>query len=122
MKTYYLSSLDSHRFSPTRECVFIKRLRFGTGKECALVHLSPGVVGQEYGSLEDLEFFVLANRHEGESLFSIKSFPCFVFISRPLVDNVKNFDEISSDDVEIIAWGELYRSKYDADNHVFDQQ
>jgi len=87
-----------------------------------LVRLSPKVIGQEYGLVEDLELFVLVNRHDGETLFSIKSFPCFVFITRPLVDNIQNFDEISNDDVEIIAWGELYRSKHDADNHVFDQQ
>jgi len=120
MKTYYLSSLESKRFALTRECIFIKKMRFDTGKECALVRLRQGVIGQDYGSADTLELFILSNRHEGENLFPVTSFPCFVFITRPLIDDIEHHDQISSDDVEIIAWGELYRSKHDADNHLFE--
>jgi len=117
---YYLSSLDSVKFAPTRECTFLKRLRFRTGKECVLVRLSPPVVGQEYGVGTDIEDFILTNRHEGEEFSPITSFPCFVFIARLLIENPDVPHEIDTHDVEVVAWGELYRTKHDADKHVFD--
>lgn len=117
---YYLSSLESVKFGVTRECVFVKRLQFRTGKECALVKVSPALLGQSYGFTEDFELLIIANRHEGESLFPITSFPCFVFIVRPLVENIIERDQIDNGEVEILAWGELYRTKHDAENHVFE--
>jgi hypothetical protein len=120
METYYLSSMESVKFASTRECIFLKRLRFNTGKECVLVKLSPPVIGQDYGRSADIEEFVLTNRHEGEGLSPIKEFPCFVFITRPLIDDIGQRDEIAKDQVEVIAWGELYRTNRDADNHAFD--
>jgi hypothetical protein len=118
-ENYFLSSLDSTKFSVTRECVFQKHLRFRTGKECVLVRVNPPVIGQDYGVGEDIDLFVLTNRHEGQGLSPIKEFPCFVFIARPLIDDIESRDEIDKEDVEVVAWGELYRTKTDADKHVF---
>jgi len=122
MKTeiYYLSSLDSVKFGTTRICTFVRRLSFDTGKECALVKLCPPVIGQDYGLAEDIETFIVTNRHEGEGLSPITSFPCFVFVARLLIDELAVRDVITSRDVEVVAWCELYRSRSDADGHVFD--
>ncbi len=119
-KTYYLSSLDSIKFNPTRECKFIKHICFNSGKECVVAKISPPIIGQEYGICKDIEIFILTNRHENEGINPIKTFPCFVFIARPLIDNIELHYEISNQDIEIVGWGELYRTKYDADNNVFD--
>ena len=118
--TYYLSSLDSIKFGQTRECVFLRQLWFDTGKECALVRLSPPVIGQEYGLADDLEELVLASRREDHGLFPIKEFPCFVFVARPLIEGIGQRDVISKNEVEIVGWGELYRTRHDADQRVFD--
>jgi len=117
---YYLSSLDSTTFEPTRKCRFLNKLTFDTGKECVFAELEPPVVGQQFGTREDIKYVVLANRHEGDTLFPIKEFPCFVFITRPLIENIFNIPVITKDDLHILAWGELYRTASDADNHVFD--
>jgi hypothetical protein len=119
-ENYYLSSLDSARFSPTRECTVLRHLQFSTGKKCILVRLFPPVISQDYGVGVDLSEFILTNRYEGESLSPIKTFPCAVFIARYLLADIGGRDEISKDEIEVIAWGELYKSKNDADNHVFD--
>jgi hypothetical protein len=92
---------------------------FRSRKECALVQLSPGVIGREFGAVNDLELFIIAPRHEGWGLSPIREFPCFVFICRLLIDNVENKQEIDKNDVEIVGWGELYRTREDAQNHVF---
>lgn len=118
--TYYLSSLESVRFEPVRECRLSMKLTFDTGKECALVRLSPPVVGQPWGLSEDIEHFVLANRHDGERLFPISEFPCFVHIARLTAKPIGQGGTISASDLETVAWGELYRTRSDAENHVFD--
>lgn len=119
-KTYYLASLESKIFTIPRKCKFLNEMQFETGKECVLVCLDPPVVGQDYGVAEDIRELILSCRHEGDKLSSIKEFPCFVFIAR-FLDTEYYSDIISSDKVEVVAWGELYRNKYDAENHVFDE-
>jgi hypothetical protein len=118
--TYYLSSLESVRFGKARKCTFVKRMRFDTGKECALVKLAPPVAGQPWGLAKDLEAFVLAARHAGKGLFPISEFPCFVHIARLLSDDVMEKDVVAASELETVAWGELYRSREDAEKHVFD--
>lgn len=117
---YFLSSLESTAFGATRECTFLKRLRFDSGKECVLAELTPPVIGQQFGVAQDIRFVVLASRHEGYMLTPIVEFPCFVFIARVLAVDLENVSVISSGDLEVLAWGELYRTRLDADNHVFD--
>lgn len=119
-QVYYLSSLESTRFEEVRECEFMKKMHFRTGKECALVRLKPPVIGQPWGLTEDLEYFVLACRHEGGQLFPVNEFPCFVHIARYLKDGLLRAEELEKNDLEIVAWGELYRSYYDAQTHRFD--
>ena len=45
-------------------------------------------------------------------------FPCFVFVCIPTVDTLSEIQ--TKDDLRILAWGELYRTYSDAENHVFD--
>ena len=117
---YFLSSLDSEIFESTRKCIFLKMIRFDTGKECVLAEIDPPVIGQHFDVGEDIKYVFLSNRHEGGTLSTIQEFPCFVFIARPLADDVCERAIITKDDLQIMAWGELYRSKSDADDHVFD--
>ncbi len=45
-RTYYLSSLESDRFKPVRECVLVETIHFDTGKEAVVGWLDPPVIGQ----------------------------------------------------------------------------
>lgn len=120
MTTYFLTSLESSRFEDVRECVFIRKMTFDSGKEAALVKLTPAVDGQSWGLAGDAEYFVLACRHEGEHLFPVSTFPCFVHIARLLNDNAQHQDCIKTADVQAVAWGELHRSYEDAVEHAFN--
>ena len=80
----YLSSLDSARFEPVRECRIERLLTFDTGKVAAVARLSPGVIGQDLNVTSDIDMVVLSPRHE-----------------------------------EVIGWGELYRTRDDAERHAF---
>jgi hypothetical protein len=116
----YLSSLDSVRFASVRECVLIRQLALDTGKQCALMSINPPVLGQEFNRVSDIDRVLLVNRHEGATLFPINEFPCFVFICRPLIEGVDARETVTKSEIEIIGWGELYRSRGDAANHTFD--
>lgn len=116
----YLSSLESRLFASVRKCQFIRVLEFESGKPCALVALSPGIVGQDFNVPGDIERCVLATRHEGASLSPVDKFPCFVHIAIPSADWDDDAEQISPDSVRVIGWGELYRTAEDAAAHRFE--
>ena len=115
---YYLSSLDSTRFEPVRECRFVRLLTFDSGKTAVEARLSPAVVGQDFNRAGDIETVILSPRHEGSSIDPINEFPCFVFITIPQQHETLQ-SPIRSDDLDIIGWGELYRTHEDAELHSF---
>lgn len=115
----YLSSLESYRFEPVRECRFVRLIQFDTGKQCALVTLHPEVLGQEFDVPGYVDLFVLATRFEGTTLSPIVEFPCFVFIGLPSESWDRSSDMIKADEVQVVGWGELYRSSEDAASHSF---
>lgn len=115
---YFLSSLESARFEPVRECRFDRLLTFDSGKVAVEARLSPAVVGQDFNRAEDIERVILSPRHEGASIDPISEFPCFVFITIPRQHETLQ-SPIRSDDLEIIGWGELYRTHEDAELHRF---
>ncbi|CAK7013479.1 hypothetical protein [Saezia sanguinis] len=116
----YLSSLESTLLKPVRKCAFIQSMTFDTGKIAVLAAIAPPLVGQAYNSAKDIELVVLTSRHQGENIASIRNFPFFVFISRPLIDDICNRQIIHTNELEILAWGELYRTAYDAQHHIFE--
>lgn len=117
--TYYLSSLESIRFETVRECQVERVLAFDTGKLALEVLLRPGVVGQDFNRSSDINKALLVCRHEDASLDPIREFPCFVFVTIPVREGYELQTPIRSDDLEIVGWGELYRSPDDAKNHRF---
>lgn len=117
-EVYFLSSLDSARFEPVRECGFGRPLTFDSGKIAIEAAISPGVIGQDFGHFADIDKVIMTPRHEGVSLLPVSEFPCFVFIALSIADFVLE-SPIRPDDLEIIGWGELYRTRDDAARHTF---
>ena len=120
LPTYYLSSLDSYMLEQPRTCTFEKLLHLDTGKECVLATVDPAIDGERFGDGSDITQVILANRHEGDTLSTIVRFPCFVFVTRLVTEGVENRATVTKADLEIIAWGELYRTRHDAEHHAFD--
>jgi hypothetical protein len=116
--TFYLSSLESVRFATVRECRVADMFIFDTGKAAAVAEIQPPVIGQDFNRPGDLQTVVLVPRHENVSIDPVSEFPCFVFIAITR-EGYELKSPIRSDDLEIIGWGELYRTYHDAENHVF---
>jgi hypothetical protein len=117
--TLYLSSLDSVRFETVRECQFERTLSFDTGKVAIETRISPAIVGQDFSVTADIDRVILAPRHEGATIDPVSEFPLFVFIAIPSRGLVRLQSPLRLDDLDVIGWGELYRSSADAEGHVF---
>lgn len=118
-QTLYLSSLESVRFEPVRECVVTRGLIFDSGKAAIEVTVSPPVDGQDFNRSDGISSVILSARHEGASIDPVNEFPCFVFITLPRHGYERMESPLRSDDLEIIGWGELYRTRADAEQHSF---
>ncbi len=73
-----------------------------------------------FGSAADIEQVVLSARHSGTTLESIDEFPFFVHIAVPSVTSTPLTTPMRADELTIIGWGELYRTRADAEAHRFD--
>jgi hypothetical protein len=116
---YYLSSLESLRLAPVRECRFERSLTFDTGKPAVQASLVPGVIGQDLNRGPDIDTVVLAARHEGFGIDPVTEVPCFVFVAVARSESDVLESPIRSDDLIIIGWGELYRTRDDAERQLF---
>lgn len=117
--TLYLGSLESDRFARVRECRFVRPIVVGDQKPGVVVHVTPGVPGQDFGVGEDISSFVLTTRFEGADIRVLEKFPCFVFIALPRVALTPELERIATADLQVIAWGELYQTAADAAEHRF---
>lgn len=117
---YYLSSLESRTFEPVRECRFTRLLRFTTDKPLVEADITPPVIGQPYGwGDRDISTVVLTPRHEGSTIDPISDFPLFVHIAIPHNADARIESPVDVSALQVIAWGELYRTAEDAEQHRF---
>lgn len=117
---YYLSSLDSVRFSIVRTCIVLESVRFDTEEDALVASIDPPVVGQDFGRAEDIDVVLLAARHEGQTVDPVSEFPCFVHIAiakDPATAALTT--PVHASDLNTSGWGELYRSADDAALHRF---
>ena len=81
-----------------------------------VVASAPPLVGQEYGlGGEDISSVLLSPRHKGHSLFPITAWPEFVFVARFLDEPIPVSGMVADDQVELILWGVLHRTKAEAE-------
>jgi hypothetical protein len=98
--------MDSESFAYRRDCFVEKRVIFNESNKNALIcKINPSVFidGIEISNV------ILTARHEGFDILDFSKYPCFVHICI-----YKNKEKISnnylnSDDISILAWGELYK-------------
>jgi hypothetical protein len=62
---------------------------------------------------EGINQVIFASRHKGFSLFPISNWPAYVHVARSKVHNIEYKTYIEESDIELIARGELYKSRQD---------
>ena len=111
---FYLTSSEGYGLNHPIACFKRKHLLGKHPDGYLLCDIQPALIGQSYGlDSKNIEQLVLANRHQGYSLFPIYEWPAYVHIALPLLD-MDTRDHIGETDIKLIAWGELYLKKPDA--------
>ena len=111
---FYMASSEGFDMETPRRCTAIRRLRGRIRDDYLLVRIDPPLIGQRFGlGGRDIDEVIVATRHEGESLFPITTWPVYVHVARLLVPSVGKAS-VRDEEIESIAWAELYPTKEDA--------
>lgn len=95
-------------FARTRACWLQARLQGPDSREYVWVKVWPPVIGQPFGVGDDLEDLILTPRHAGMTLSQLSDDPMPVQIY--IVRNIGALlaREFTTEDVEMVAWGETF--------------
>jgi hypothetical protein len=117
---FFLSAAgENDELASSRACWVEARLKDQVRDDHMLVEISPPLIGQRYGQgSKDITHLLLTGRHQGFSLFPIKQWPCHVYISRILDDAIFKSQMFTAEQVEIIAWGTIFRAFHEGNVHT----
>jgi len=98
-----------------RACWAKGRLRNSRRDDYMLVEVEPPIIGQAYGlGGQDITEVIISSRHRSFSLFPVSDWPCDVYVSRILDDRVVNTSVVEEGQIELMAWGRIYRTLAEA--------
>lgn len=112
---FYLASTEGYDLEEPRKCWRIRRLTTSHRNDLLLIRIDPPLIGQHYGLGGcDIDFVIIATRHEGATLFPITTWPVYVHVARLLIELPEGISKLQTTDFESIAWAELYKTEKDA--------
>lgn len=120
MRKYFLSSLESRKLEPVRECEYLKPIMFDTGKNAVIIRLNEPLQWENEDGFHESYYAIITARHEGYDVLNIVKFPTFVYVTVLKKNNYEDIDGIAKDDLIIIGIGEIYETYEKALNHIFD--
>jgi hypothetical protein len=117
---FFLSAAgENEGLASPRACWEKARLKDQVRDDHMLIEIEPPVIGQNYGlGGKDITNLILSARHEGDSLFPVGEWPCHVYIARILDDAITKTLTFTRGQVEIIAWGMIFRTLDEANAHA----
>ncbi len=113
---FYLSTAGEYEgLAVPRACRIEARLSDRVRVDHLLVRIDPPLEGQGFGlGSRDIKQLVLTVIFDGTALFPIKEWPAHVYVARILDDSIVATGSIGSGQVQIIAWGTLFRTLAEA--------
>jgi hypothetical protein len=117
---FFLSAAgENEDIASPRACWQKNRLKDSMRDDHLLVEIEPPVIGQKYGlGSEDITTLILSARYDGFSLFPVREWPCHVYVARILDAAVVRTLVFTRTQVEIIAWGMIFRTLDEANAHA----
>ena len=111
---FYLASSEGYDLETPRACYAVRRMGGREADDYLVVTVSPPLMGQRYGlGDKDIDTVVLATRHGGSTLFPVSEWPLAVHVARILHERDIE-GRFEKGDLELIGWGELYRTEAEA--------
>ncbi len=113
---FYLASSEGYGLESPRKCWAIRPLSLIARNDLLLVRIDPPIIYRDPAAGERvIEQAVLAARHMGYSINSIQEWPFYVHVARINRPDVPADGRLTPEDVETIAWAELYPTQEVAD-------
>ena len=109
---FYLASTDGYGLDTPTRCWRIRALRSSSGNDLMLVNVDPPIL---HFSLS-WDQVALASRHKGKSVLHIREWPHYVDIAVASSGGFSDSEFIKDQEIESIAWGELYPTEEAAGN------
>jgi len=98
-----------------RACWEKARLRDVARDDHMLIHIEPVLDGQRFGlGSTDVSQLIISARHQGRTLYPVSEWPSYVYVTRILDEAVVTTRTIRGDQVQLIAWGMLFRTLNEA--------
>ncbi len=113
---FYLTTAGEYGpLSDPRACRQRARLSDELRDDYMLVDIDPPLPGQRFGlGGSDVTSLVISSRHHGHTLYPISEWPSYVYVARVVDNRTPPASELSRGQVELIAWGTIFRSLQEA--------
>ncbi|MCY3820081.1 MAG: hypothetical protein OXH52_12080 [Gammaproteobacteria bacterium] len=111
---FVMTSSEGYGLKEPRDCVILQWFDGDRPNRYVLVSIDPPLTGQNYGlGGRDVWELVLASRHVEYSLCPITEWPAYVHVALPIGDLRAKSGRLGKDDLQLIGWGEIYRTRAD---------
>ncbi|MGC2594454.1 MAG: hypothetical protein WA425_21305, partial [Xanthobacteraceae bacterium] len=116
---FFMSTAGEYQpLAAPRACWKLARLRDEVRDDYMLIAIEPVLDGQRFGlGATEIKQLIISTRVRGQTLFPISQWPAFVYVARILNDTVLTSQAFTREQVELIAWGALFRTRSEALDH-----
>jgi hypothetical protein len=95
------------------------RLRDSVRDDHMLIEIEPKFAGQHFGlGTVDITQLVISAHLRDQTLYPISKWPLFVYVGRILDKAIIESRAFTREQVELIAWGALFRTLEEASDHA----
>jgi len=117
---FFISTAGEYQpLATPRGCWQKSRLRDDVRDDYMLIEIMPVLEGQLFGlGAANIGHLIISSRHRGQTLFPISEWPSFVYVARILDDTVVKAPAFTQKQVELIAWGTLFRTREEGTDHA----
>ena len=113
---FYLSTeMEYSGLASPRACYVEARVSDRLRDDHLLIQIDPPLIGQSFGlGSSDIDELLISPRFEGSTLCPIKEWPAHVYVARIFDESVRVTKTVKSGQVQVIAWGLLFRTLEEA--------
>jgi hypothetical protein len=117
---FFMSTAGEYEsLAAPRACWERARLRDVVRDDHMLIDIEPGLTGQRFGlGSVDITQLIISARHRGETLYPISEWPLFVYVARILDRAIIESLSFTREQIELLAWGALFRTREEALDHA----
>jgi hypothetical protein len=113
---FFMSTAGEYEpLAAPRACWEKARLRDNVRDDHMLIDIEPALDGQRFGlGADDITQLIVSAGHRGQTLYPIAEWPFYVYVARIVDKAIIESREFTRKQVELIAWGTLFRTREEA--------